>query len=716
MIMTQKILFKKALLICLFIIGIFFPSSTIFADDVVYEWAKGFGGADSDTGSSVVVDADGNTYTFGSFNGTVDFDPGAGTSNLISAGSIDAFISKLDINGDFVWAKRLGGADNDASSSIVLDSDGNIYLMGFFEGTADFDPGAGTSNLISAGSNEVFISKLDSNGDFVWAKRLGGAGAEFPGTITLDTNGNIYTTGRFVGTADFDPGVGTSNLVSVGSSDVFISKLDNDGNFVWAKRLGGVSFDNGIAITSDSDGNIYTTGYFAGTADFDPGVGTSNLVSAGGDDIFISKLDSDGNFVLAKKLGGAGTDYSASIVLDSDGNIYTTGYFAGTADFDPGVGTSNLVSAGGDDIFISKLDSDGNFVLAKRMGGVDSEGSNAIILDSDGNIYTTGYFAGTADFDPGVGTSNLISAGSIDVFISKLDINGDFIWVKQIGGTDVDISYGITLDSYGNTYTTGFFDSTADLDPGVGTRNLVSVGSDDVFILKLSPTSAPIVISTAASNITKDSASLNGNITDTGGVDATERGFEHGITNSYGITVAESSGPYSTGVFSTDLIDLECGTTYYFRSYAINTEGTSYGLETTFSTSDCPRSSSGSTPSSRRTSATTQSKTSTASTPDTLNSEASPETLALTVDSEQTPPVFKSLNNFKQGVSGEDIKELQKYLNTHGYPVSLAGPGSLGLETNFFGPKTKAAVILFQKAHSLVPDGIVGPMTKNKMI
>jgi hypothetical protein len=303
---------------------------------------------------------------------------------------------------------------------------GNVYVTGFFSATADFDPGPGTFNLTSDGGQDIFVCKLNSDGNFVWAKDLGGNGQDNGNSIAVDSAGNVLTTGFFTGTADFDPGPGTFNLTSSGSFDTFVSKLDSSGNFVWARDLGGNgqpgsglgSFGDGIAL--DKAGNVYTTGFFTLTADFDPGPGTFNLTSAGDQDIFVSKLDSGGNFVWAKGFGGTGRDDGLGITLDGAGNVYTTGSFQNTADFDPGPGTFDLTSAGSDDVFVSKLDNSGNFVWAKDLGGSDADSGSGIATFGPGNVYTTGEFQGTADFDPGPGTFNLTSAGMQDVFLSKL--------------------------------------------------------------------------------------------------------------------------------------------------------------------------------------------------------------------------------------------------------------------------------------------------------
>jgi hypothetical protein len=455
------------------------------------------GGSMGPSNSRTSVDALGNRYTVGSFSGTVDFDPGAGTSNLISAGNNDIFISKLDSSGNYLWAKQLGGINSDLANSVTIDASGNVYTTGFFSGTVDFDPGAGTSNLISAGSTDIFISKLDSSGNYLWAKQLGGTSTELAQSITIDASGNVYTTGSFNGTADFDPGASTNNLTSVGSADIFISKLDSSGNYLWAKQLGGSNNEVAQSMTLDGSGNVYTTGYFQGTADFDPGAGVNNLTSAGVQDIFISKLDSNGNYLWANRLGGASNDAAYSMTLDGSGNVYTTGIFTGTVDFDPGAGTNNLTSAGGSqDIFISKLDSSGNYLWAKQLGGTMFDATNSMVIDGSGNVYTTGYFQGTADFDPGAGTNNLTSRGSADIFISKLDSNGNYLWAKQLGSTNYDSAHSVAIDGSGNVYTTGYFNGTVDFDPGAGITNLATGDTTNMFLSKLSqiqPSIAPVI-------------------------------------------------------------------------------------------------------------------------------------------------------------------------------------------------------------------------------
>ncbi|HET6991336.1 MAG TPA: SBBP repeat-containing protein, partial [Bacteroidia bacterium] len=313
------------------------------------------GGTSSEIGFSIAFDQEGNVYTTGLFQGSGDFDPGAGAFILSAVGGNDVFISKLDSAGNFLWAKAMGSTSDDRATSIATDPSGNVYTTGYFEGTMDFDPGAGTFNL-TAGLDDAFISKLDSSGNFIWVKQIGSTSLDGGRAITIDAWGNIYTAGEFEGTVDFDPGTGTYNLIAYSLAyDAFILKLDSAGNFVWAKQLGGTSVDVINAIAVDGPGNVYTTGVFFGTSDFDPGASTFNLTPSGGEDLFISKLDSAGNFVWAGQIGGSSNDIGASLILDSADNIYVAGYFLGICDFDPAPGIFNLTSAGDYDFFTVKM-------------------------------------------------------------------------------------------------------------------------------------------------------------------------------------------------------------------------------------------------------------------------------------------------------------------------------------------------------------------------
>lgn len=451
-------------------------------------WAKAMGGPLSDDGTSIKADpsGSGDVYTTGYFSGTADFNPDGGTFNLTSNGDADIFITKLDGSGNFIWAKSIGGIENDKCHSIIFDTEdtGRIYTTGEFRSTVDFDPGAGIYNLTSVERENCFISKLDADGNFIWAKAMSGNSAVIGYSIAIDHEGTggVYTTGEFAGTIDFDPGPGVYNLSAPAYlSDIFISKLDSSGNLLWAIRIGGNNNDVGYSIALDTIDNtkVYTTGTFSETVDFDPGPDSFDITASGDEDIFISRLNSEGHFGWALSIEGKIPGRANALDMANDplnNNVYTTGYFTGTVDFDPGPDTFCLTAIGNPDIFISKLDSVGNFLWAITIGGVGEANGNSIAVDPvNGDIYTTGYFIDTIDFDPGPGIFNLTAAG-FALFISKLDSAGHFIWAKVIGEENYNYCTGrsLSLDDAGNIYLTGSFTDYVDFDPGAGVYNLYS--------------------------------------------------------------------------------------------------------------------------------------------------------------------------------------------------------------------------------------------------
>jgi hypothetical protein len=237
--------------------------------------------------------------------------------------------------------------------------------------------------------------------------------------MNIDGSGNIYMIGSFIDLVDFDPSINEYPLTStLFSNDIYISKLDQDGNFVWAKQIGGNTDDLGISITTDNLGDVYLTGHFSGAVDFDPGNEVYSLTSNGNSETaFISKLDEEGNFIWAKLVNAY---EGISMCVDAENNLHTAGRFGGTADLDPGTGISNITSAGGFDVFILKLNPDGNFIDVRRMGGTQDDLVVSIVSNLLGDMYITGRFKSTCDFNPETEVFHLTSAGDFDAFIVRL--------------------------------------------------------------------------------------------------------------------------------------------------------------------------------------------------------------------------------------------------------------------------------------------------------
>ena len=452
------------------------------------EWAKSVGGFSVDYSRDLAFDNAGNTYTIGQFSGDLDFDPGAGTFTLSSPdlNNQDAYLLKLDTNGEFVWALDMGGNGDDWGYSVTVDQAQHIYATGYFEDTVDFDPQSGSTDLISNGQSDVFIQKLDTTGNLIWARSFGGPGIERVFSIKTDHQGNVYATGEFQFTVDFDPGTGVQNISSNGSYDIFILKLDSQGNFLWAKTMGGPAADEGNAIFIDKLGNVYTTGEFAGTVDFDPNAGTSQLISPGSSsNVFIQKLDSNGDFLWAKRVGDSDDNLGYDLDMDWKGNIYLTGAFSGTTDFSFGANTASLSATGERDIFVQKLDADGNLIWAKGMGGTNDDEGFAVKADYWENVYVTGYFNGTVDFDPGSGSFPLTAQGFRNIFLQKLDSLGNLVWANAFTGNGADFGSSLDLDDFGNIYLSGAYQGPIDVNFSTVTTVSPVGGAHDVLIMKI---------------------------------------------------------------------------------------------------------------------------------------------------------------------------------------------------------------------------------------
>jgi len=365
---------------------------------------------------------------------------------------------------DWQWANHISTNYSEYSSDMVTDNSGNSYVTGYFYQTVNIGP----FTLTSQGSQDIYIAKTDAAGNWLWAIRAGGAGAETPLKLALDDSGNLYLSGYFDGAAVF----GSSTLNCAGVYDLFVAKLSSSGTWQWATRAGGTLYDTAECLALDSAGNIYVGGYFEIAASF----GSTNLTSAGGNDLYVAKLNSSGSWQWAKRGGGPGYDLVTSISVDGSGNCYATGTYRGTSSF----GTTNLTCPGSQDLFVIKLSSSGNWLWAKGTGTTTWAYNTGIVTDSGGNSFLAGMFAGSVT----LGSQTLVSAGSADILVGKIDSDGNWLWSTKAGGSSTDRGDFITLDNFGNILVAGYFYGTADI---AGTT-LISNGQMDVFVAKLSGT------------------------------------------------------------------------------------------------------------------------------------------------------------------------------------------------------------------------------------
>jgi hypothetical protein len=461
-----------------------------------YVFASVVGGTQADNAYAITVNAS-NVYLTGSFSGTVDFDPSPATQTLVSNGSnTDVYILHLDLNGNYINAVNVGGALADVGNGIVCDASNNVYLTGSFSGTADFDPTSSVQNIISAGNTDVFAAKYNSSLNYVYAIGMGGTSGDIGNSISVDNQSNIYICGNFNGTADFDPTTSTANLISAGGSDIFYAKYNSAGSYLFANKVGGSFSENAYAIKTDANKNLYITGPFYSTVDFDPSVSTQTMISGGGADIYLAKYDSLGNYIFANGFGVTGTDMGYALYVDASNDVLMSGQFGSGVDFDPSPGYFTLIAGGSFyNTFFTRYNSAGAIQMGGLIGDISGNGiselAQAIVHDASGNIYITGQFTGVVDFDPSAATQTLSSATNafgaptIDAFVAKYDGAGNYIWARSIGGSNADIGYDIKVDAANNVYLTGYFNSVdCDFDPSASTQTLATAGSNDVYLAK----------------------------------------------------------------------------------------------------------------------------------------------------------------------------------------------------------------------------------------
>ena len=417
------------------------------------------GGINSDIGNSIAVDGSGNVYVTGYYNGTATF----GATTITSAGSSDIFVAKYNSSGTLQWVQSAGGTNADSGYSIAVDGSGNVYVTGYYYGTATF----GATTTTSVGAGDIFVAKYNSSGTLQWVQSAGGTGTDIGNSIAVDGSGNVYVTGYYQGTATF----GGIAKISVGSNDIFVAKYNSSGNMQWVQSAGGPSIDIGQSIAVDGSGNVYVTGYYNGTATF----GATTITSAGSYDIFVAKYDPVGvSWAWVQSAGGTSSDICYSIAVDGSGNVYVTGYYQGTATF----GATTITSVGGsNDIFVAKYNSSGSVQWVQSAGGPSSDNGYSIAVDGSGNVYVTGYYYGTATF----GATPITSAGGGDIFVVKYNNSGSVQWVQSAGGTNADSGKSIAVDGSGNIYVTGYYYGTATF----GATSITSAGFSDIFVARL---------------------------------------------------------------------------------------------------------------------------------------------------------------------------------------------------------------------------------------
>ncbi len=374
------------------------------------------------------------------------------------------------------------------SNGLVLDASGNSYITGRYTGMMDFDLSNSTGSITAAGLGDIFVAKYNASGIYQWAISLGGALEDEGKSISLDALGNILVTGRFEGIADFDPSSNTSTLSSFGSGDIFLAKYNSNGIYQWAIAVGSLSDDAGFGVSTDNQGNCFITGFYSGATDFDPSASSFTLPSTG-KDIFAAKYDPIGQFQWAFHIDGDTADIATGIKCDLAGNCFITGSFGSGADFDPSINSTILTTpANKNNAFLAKYDNNGNYQWAFGINSTFFNQSNALALDTTGNVFITGFIWGsglTADFDPSMNSATL-SAAYNSAFVAKYSGSGIYQWAFLLKDGSINRGNAISTDITGNCYVTGLYSLLCDFDPSPAVSNLIAAGLEYVFVAKYS--------------------------------------------------------------------------------------------------------------------------------------------------------------------------------------------------------------------------------------
>jgi Beta-propeller repeat len=421
-------------------------------------WVRSGGGASSDEAKGVAVDASGNVFLTGAFYNKASF----GKATIAGGGGDNFFVAKFDRDGAALWAHTPGGSSDHSAESIAVDTAGNAFVTGHFEGPVTF----GATKLVPLGSGDIFVVKYSSAGKIIWVNSAGWNLFDNGMGVDVDPGGNIFVSGYFRGPAKF----GSITVPNTAGFDVFLTKYSNSGKEVWARSGIGLGWEFGLDVAIDDGGDAYVTGFFNGSVAF----GATSLSSKGADDIFVARYSQGGKLLWARSAGGLLVDWGSSIAVDSSKNVYVTGSFEGNATF----GTTTLASKGDASIFVAKYSPQGQLLWAESAGGSSEDGGTGIAVDSGGNAYMVGGFKGKAAF----GSVSLSSKGGEDIFVARYASGGKLIGAVSAGGTGDDHAADIAMDANGTPHIAGTFQGTCLFDKTA----LTTKGYGDAFVWKLS--------------------------------------------------------------------------------------------------------------------------------------------------------------------------------------------------------------------------------------
>lgn len=446
-------------------------SGALVSQDITLDWVKTFDSGYA-TSYAVTTDAAGNVYHCGVFSTKTDFDPGPDTLFYSPVGVSAAFVQKFGPTGNVLWTETFGtDLGVNRANSLAVDATGNVYVIGSFSESGDYDPGSGVTTLSALSLNDVFVMKLNTDGDFQWAKDFGTYNMDEGNSIVVHPSGSIFATGRITEDLTIDLVTGTTTIYT-NYQYGFILKMNPDGDFLQFNYVDGFANYYAYGLEIGPTSNMYQVGGFADSLDLNGGtVGTDQVFCNGIVDAFIRKFDGSGFYLWGHAIGGQGFDGAVTVAADNSDNVFVGGYFAETVDFDPSATVNNITAVNYSDAFVIKYNAAGDLSWVKTFPATLGNFSEVKSVHSDGQgaMYATGSYNDGIDIDPGSGTAMLTGFGGDDIFLVKLNAAGDFVWGHGFGGAGDDYSRSVYVDGNYQVFLTGEFTDSVDFDPGAGT-------------------------------------------------------------------------------------------------------------------------------------------------------------------------------------------------------------------------------------------------------
>lgn len=444
-------------------------------------WLTQIGGLGPEIVFDLAETSDGRLCATGTFYNEAEFGRAERAVTLSALHTQDIFLACFDHTGQLDKALQFGTRLGDEPRAIAALPGGDVVITGYFA----HEFGAARSGATRAsGSADVFLSRINPQGEEVWTRRFGGKLADNGAALAVDPEGNILLAGNFQDIITYPVGEKTRKLVSAGGRDAFVLKLDNEGNVLWGRSFGGPGRDEALRVTTGHDGRVLVAGVFEAEARL-AGADHTRLIALGNADAYLLALEEDGEFAWSRHIAGRNREQVSGLVRDTAGNVYMAGGFLETIVLPDG---RSLVSEGSNDIYLIRFDHEGALQWADRLGGKEIDEAFDLAISNYDELLLSGYFQGTSDFAPGPAEHRLTSSGvgNSDGFVLTLDTDGKVVTSLQAAGEGVEMAFAVTALGDGGMATAGLFNRDLDLSIA-GQAPLSKRGKTDVFLARFAP-------------------------------------------------------------------------------------------------------------------------------------------------------------------------------------------------------------------------------------